>query len=692
MGFDVERIYSLLPAIHRIRDEEEGKPLRALIAIIAEQAGLLEENMAQLYDDQFVETAAAWVLPYLGDLVGVTGLPGTRSGVLTPRAEVANTIAYRRRKGTASVLEQLARDLTGLPAHAVEYFQLLATTQYMNHLRPENRSFISVRNANRLEFLGSPFEHSRFEDITHTVDVRRIAKRRGRYNIPNIGIFLWRLRAYALTLSPAVPAAPGDTQRFFLSPLGCNMPLFNVPSTEDDITHLAEPENVPIKMTRRMLKARIDNFYGKGGSFFIDAPGSTILASPASQLPSDYFQICDLSDVATGWAHTPAIGKVSIDPVLGRIAFPTPQTLPVRASFHYGFSANMGGGEYMRAVASLPGATVVQAQSIAAAVSALNAALNDRLILEIPDSGRYELPSLGPLSLGSRHLVVRAAAKRRPTVVLAGDIEISGNDDGECTLDGLLIIGGSLTVRAAAQNLRKLTLRHCTFVPGIRLTTEGLPVSSDAPSLIVESAGTLVTIESCILGGLRVSQDAHVCITNSIIDSTSITGIAYAGLDPVLPDSAFGGAITLEQCTVIGKVYADVITLASNTIFLAELAGTDPTLIWKGPVQARRRQEGCIRFSYLPAGARVPQRYYCQPKLESDAARFRPQLLSYRYSTPEYCQLSPNCPDEISRGADDESEMGAFHDLYQPLREKYLRARLDEYLRFGLEAGIFYAT
>ena len=36
--------------------------------------------------------------------------------------------------------------------------------------------------------------------------------------------------------------------------------------------------------------------------------------------------------------------------------------------------------------------------------------------------------------------------------------------------------------------------------------------------------------------------------------------------------------------------------------------------------------------------------------------------------------------------------MGAFHDLYQPQREINLRVRLDEYLRFGLEAGIFYAS
>jgi hypothetical protein len=36
--------------------------------------------------------------------------------------------------------------------------------------------------------------------------------------------------------------------------------------------------------------------------------------------------------------------------------------------------------------------------------------------------------------------------------------------------------------------------------------------------------------------------------------------------------------------------------------------------------------------------------------------------------------------------------MGAYHQLYEPQRIANLQARLDEYLRFGLEAGIFLAS
>src|SRR5207253_3598132 len=141
----------LLPAVYRIRDEAEGGPLAELLEVIGDGTAVLEESLRQLYDDQFVETCAPWVLPYIGDLLGITGLPPEP---LSPRAEVAHTIAYRRRKGTASMLEQLAHDVTGLPARADESFELLAPTQYMNHVRLRTPAFVSVRDAWRLERRG----------------------------------------------------------------------------------------------------------------------------------------------------------------------------------------------------------------------------------------------------------------------------------------------------------------------------------------------------------------------------------------------------------------------------------------------------------------------------------------------------------------------------------------------------------
>ena len=154
MNYDVDALYRLLPAIHRIRDgeiaagmpgllntveqtelatlealagptadqqvrlvalyEKQSRgPLKSLLSAIADEFAVMEENLDQLYDDLFVETCADWTIPYIGDLIGYEPLHGVGEARGLARAEVAHTIALRRRKGTAAVLEQLARDVTG---------------------------------------------------------------------------------------------------------------------------------------------------------------------------------------------------------------------------------------------------------------------------------------------------------------------------------------------------------------------------------------------------------------------------------------------------------------------------------------------------------------------------------------------------------------------------------------------------
>ena len=163
---------------------------------------MLAEDLDQLYDDQFIETCAPWVIPYIGDLIGYQSVKGIAPAIDNPRSEVADTISLRRRKGTVLVMEQLARDVTGWGAHAVEFFQVLGDTQYMNHLRLWNHYAPDLRRWKPGLYIETGFDRT-----AHKVDVRRIAARRGRYNIQNIGIFLWSLNAYSVTDAAASAAS-----------------------------------------------------------------------------------------------------------------------------------------------------------------------------------------------------------------------------------------------------------------------------------------------------------------------------------------------------------------------------------------------------------------------------------------------------------------------------------------------------
>jgi hypothetical protein len=724
MSFDAEKLYGLLPAAYRIRDAEQGEPLRALLSIVAGQAGVLEEDFAQLYDDQFIETCAAWVIPYIGDLVGYRALYGVTKQVGNPRAEVANTISYRRRKGTASMLEQLARDVTGWPARVVEFFQLLATTQYMNHLRPENFYAPDLRNGQRLQHLNTPFD-----TIAHTLDVRRVARRRGRYNIPNVGLFLWRLRPYPITRGTARRIAEGC---YTFHPLGLDAPLFNPTQTEDEISHIAETVNVPEPLRRRPLYFELEAqrqaiadghspaFAVEQSAYFGKSPVLRIfkVSGAIVEIPSPEILICDLSDppapLPETWRRPPSSKTynqgepaqntlpitVAVDPVLGRMAFPLGTTLTntiIEVNYSYGFSADIGGGQYARPEfpPPSPGATVSRnGQTLAAALAAV--VPSQEHVIEIDNSSTIEGDVTITLVPGQR-LTIGAKDEARP--VINGAIIINAADDAELTLDGLLI---AKHIEIKDNDPMTLTLRDCTVRPWVELQN-GQPKPLVTPSISWQTAaaGRHLVLDNTITGSLVVATGVRVEIFDSIVDGLQDAANALVGIEePTLEV----GELTIYRSTVIGKIRAREIVHIENSL----LTGT---------VNSGRRQKGCVRFSYLPTDSKTPRRYYCQPEMAirlavGDAkkknpafsvsqenqlttevrSRVRPTFTGHYYSQPAYAQLHSSTPVEIRGGADDGSEMGVFHHLYQLRRETNLRERLDEYLRFGLEAGIFYVT
>lgn len=674
MNYTTGNLYQLLPAIYRRRDAELGYPLRGLIKIIAEQAGILEQDIAQLYDNWFIETCDEWMVAYIGDLVGVRGVHPTK---FSRRAEVANTIGYRRRKGTASVLEQLARDTTNWNARVVEFFELLGTTQHVDHVRLHNHRTPDLRRVTLLEYLNGPFD-----TIAHTAEVRGIESThlRGRYNIPNIGIFLWRLNAYPLTAVTPHEVDDDTGLHYTFSVLGNDAPLFNHPVTETSPSHIAEEINVRGPIRRRGLHDNPEAYYGTHLSIKVEKDNKEV------QLAD--ILACDLSN----WTHQPGPGKIAIDPVLGRFAFAVgaAPVSEVRVSYHYGFSSDMGGGEYERAASftTISGETHYEVgakhtfKTIGEALDKWAAEGKPSAVIEIKDSGTYAYEEIVSADIPENtRLEIRAANEKRPALLLTEKMQISGAANSGFELNGLLIANHPLQVTG---NMGQLRLQHCTFVPGRSLKSDGKPALPSTPSLIVEALEPKVLINRCILGPIRTTVDTEVEIFDTILDANDPPASAYAAIDAV----AEGGPLKVVRSTVNGKIHTQEMTLGENSIFL-------------GVVTAERRQRGCVRFSYVPPESLAPRRFRCQPVFPTDAspeeraliaAKVVPQFSSLRYGHPGYCQLTSNCPAEIRRGAEDESEMGVFSSLQQSQREDNLRVRLEEYLRFGLEAGIFYVT
>ena len=510
-----DRLYDLLPAFIRERDQQSGEGLRGLLDIVDTQADVIEEDIKQLHEDAFIETCEPWAVAYIGDLVGTSplfdesrvkdgdtavelfpdlagaedrrikalhgradrSLPGRglRPFVaLRSRADVAKTIYFRRRKGTLPMLEELARDVTGWPAHAVEYFELLGWTQWVrNHLRFHSLRTPDIRSVERMDRLDGAFD-----EIAHTVDVRPISQDEGWYNIRNIGFHLWRLIAYALDRTEARSLGAAGDFRYFFSPLGNSAPIFSRARREGDEAGLATELHVPQPIRPARFFGHIADFYGSvpnvsSINVFVDG-----VEIPAAQV------VCRNLSI---WSQPPT-DRIAIDVARGRLTL-GPALLPanqVEVTYHYGFPADVGGGPYrrrswlirpnfarnVRVIIVGPGGH----PTIAAAIAEWEGVVPTRpnAIIRILDNRTYvETINLDVTAATGNSLAIEAADGRRPHLRLNGPLRLTGNrPDFAFTLSGLLV-EGRIVIDGS---LRRLRILHSTLVPGVTIAETDPPV------------------------------------------------------------------------------------------------------------------------------------------------------------------------------------------------------------------------
>lgn len=722
-----ERLYGLLPEILRYRDAEAGQGLRAFLAVFDQEYAAIERSIAALYDDWFVETCEEWLLPYLGDLVGVES--STLAHALTSRAFVGRSLHYRRRKGTPDALAGAASDATGWPALAVPSFALLAATQSMLDPHPHRGGTVDLRRlepgTGQLARFGGPFDT--IPRNVQVSDAAPLSERlslsfssdRGRYGLERIGLFFWRLASYPMVRATAGRLSPGT---YTFHPFGIDSPLFNPPRRRE-----GRPRELllPVPLNAAALNAEaaaIARGNGAEEGFLAPEPAVEIgvryagTRGAAQRIPPQAVLYCDLSSWTPPPTSVPlpdgggerAI-QVAVDPALGRIAFPKGVEVErLEASYAYAFSGDLGGGPYARPFEEI-GRADWRAEVGGAARPAPNgnetgngedgpaaplcfatlaealAAWNDGEFgvgrIEIVANELYDLSGTSggsspfPIGLATaagegRRLEIVAACGCRPSLV--GDLRATGPATGDpggqapnaaLLLDGLWI-DGALSL---AGEISSTTLVHCTLRPTRRAA---VTFDGEHPSELE------VAIRSSIVGAILLpSEGCRLDIQDSIVDAAGAARAigGYLGASQVADPP--GPTSWLTRSTVFGEVHLSELGLATEMLFVDK-------------VTVDRRTRGLVRRSYLPPGSTTPHRESSLPMPGGDPSP--PSFNSRAYGQPGYAQLGPSCPFSIARGP--YGELGAFHLLRQPERLALLPQIAAEFLPWGLEADIVFAT
>jgi len=516
-AFYTEHLWLLLPEVYRAQDADDPAkkgPLRELVERLGAQAAVVRRSIDRAVEDQSIESCDDWLIPYIGDLLATNIVSGLDARA--QRLDVAKTIYYRRRKGTVAVLEEIAADITGWNARVVEFFRRLARTRHgfdpeigldrgqavIEGLRgalsgTPAGGFADLRHAGAAQQTATAFD-----EYFHTADFRRGRRASGWHNIPKLGVFLWRLRAYQHLLVEPVEDADCPGQ-FAFDPTGREVPLFS-----REFRDPSQYGDAWVTPDEWMLAARI---------------GGELLGRESARLYPASVSVTDVS--ASGSADVP-FADLRINPERGRFqpaAGPLPNALR-RVSFHHGFSSEIGAGPYDRRALMLeplprpaPAATPVRGGG--GQLQAAMAALGDTGTITAEDSLTYTAVE-SPWQVSD--VLVEAGLNQMTVVRLnGGEWVIEGGQNARLSVEGLLVTGADVVLRGSFDTV---TLSCSTLDPGEELTEAGaVPETVDgrplAPvTLWIEGSVARLVLRRAICGPIRL-RGAGVLAALEVSDS-----------------------------------------------------------------------------------------------------------------------------------------------------------------------------
>jgi hypothetical protein len=554
-----DKLWNLQPEVYRTLDTDQfgaNGPLREMINRIGATAAELRRGIDRMWEDQSIETCDDWVIPYIADLLDtrlVLGLDARGQ-----RLDVANTIDYRRRKGTLAVLEQIASDITSWDAKVVEFFRRLGRTRHgldppigpaaaagstISRLRlaeglsgPLTRTRIGGF-ANLRDVYGATKARTAFDEFFYTADTRVGQGVFGWYAIPHLGVFVWRL--LSRVVGPVTPVAVQHCPGWFtFDPTGRDVPLFAQHRSGNQFgDNWVSPTEgqLPGPISQPLLDADIA----------LGPVGLKLYPIDVTDLGQSALSVLSVAAMSPPQTDLVPAAALTLRPTKGRFAWHASPPMPpdLVASYCYGFPSLIGAGPYDRRGQAVVAETPAPEVTLTGGGGALTAGIPADGTITLADSLTYA----GAQDIAVDHaLTLRAGNEQRPLVRLDRNWIITGaSAQTHLTLDGMFVSGHDIVLRGS---FASVTLTCCTLDPGSAATPgvfanpnasppAGLFMrAADGRDLVptrlwIEAAVTTLTVDCCVLGPIRTRGGGS--LETATISNSTVQGIRTSGLGAI---------------------------------------------------------------------------------------------------------------------------------------------------------------
>jgi hypothetical protein len=728
-------------------------PLREIVNRIGAQAAILRRSIDRLWEDQSIETCDDWLIPYIGDLLATNLVASLdprgqrldvaktiyyrrRKGTLGILEEIAADITG----WDARVVEfcrRMGRTRHGLdpaigPMLGVEFPDRLQAAQGLIGARTHTGigGWADLRNR-----YGAEKAHTAFDEFFHMADLRRGVGHVGWYDIPRLGVFLWGLISFSMDQTTPVPLA-GCPGHFTFDPTGRLIPLYAAASRREakqfgDKWIPPDEWQLPTPISTALLEAELANLYPHSVAVFQQPGADYVLVPPASVkiYPElGRFRFTGQGPVL-GTYHYGFSAPIGAGPYdrrkLGIDATPVPQpetlTAPAAAinaaaagtttiddSLTHTSAADVSGitsatiraqnerrpllrlapGDHWRLSGSAGSTLFVDGLFVSGGDIVLEAEFDTvtlRCVAFDPGS-EGKPPDAFQKSADGRDLVpthVWVEGRVHQLVVersILGPIRTRNNgllENLEITDSILQDLRSSAAGPIAVSDIKDPT----RFA--IRLRDANDPLSQLIRNSLPQSVKDELAAYDSSTQPSATLQSQIVSYLNDLIAANSVTRAQLEAAFPLeLADAAIAlseGDVNLQRVTVLGQTF--VHHLEASEVILDDVAFIEDP------------QSGCVRFSAWSTGSIIPRQF------ESVEIAPRSPIFSTRvFGQPGYGQLRQNADravlapagGAILTGAQNGSEMGAFSDQKNAIKERSLLIKYQEFMPLGLVPVIIY--